>query len=191
MSACEAYRRTYSGQRTSFRQSAAQSGTARAGRYPVSLTAGISLAAARREAADALYQVEKGIVVDTESVRFLPPRDGYDPALIVPFGLPSEPEPGTLDITTANIHGAQLTKLKPDGSGKADVEPKKITLGQCVGWPIVLAPPSDMMALTIAEGVEDALTAHVATGRGAWASGGAGRLPALADKVPSYMTLMR
>ena len=104
--------------------------------------------------------------------------------MIVPFGMPTEVEPGVLDITSANIHGIQLTKLAADGSGKAAVEPSKITIGQCVGWPIVLVPPSDMMALTIAEGVEDALSSHIVSGRGAWAGGGAGRMPALADKVP-------
>jgi hypothetical protein len=133
------------------------------------------------------YLRNRSCWVHSETIRFLPARHGYEPALIVPFGLPTEPEPSVLDITTANIHGVQLTKLKPDGSGKADVETKKMTLGQCVGYPIVLAPPNDLLALVIAEGVEDALTAHVATDRGAWASGGAGRLPALADKVPRFI----
>jgi hypothetical protein len=122
--------------------------------------------------------------VDTETVRFLPPRGEHLPALIVPFGIPSEPEPGVLDIAAADIYGVQLTKLKPDGSGKADVEPNKITLGRCVGSPIVLASPSDMVALTIAEGVEDALSNRVISGRGAWSAGGAGRMPPLADAVP-------
>jgi hypothetical protein len=126
--------------------------------------------------------------VDSETVRFLPARGDHSPALIVPFGIPTEPEPGVLDIETADVHGIQLTKLKPDGSGKADVEePKKMTLGQCVGYPIVLAPPSDMMALTIAEGVEDALSNHIISGRGAWASGGADRMPPLANRVPAYI----
>jgi hypothetical protein len=123
--------------------------------------------------------------VDSETVRFLPARGEYPPALIVPFGIPLEPEPGVLDIAGSDVHGVQITKLKPDGSGKADVEPKKLTIGQCVGWPIVLTPPSDMMALSIAEGVEDALSSHIISGRGAWASGGADRMPALADKVPA------
>jgi Toprim domain len=123
----------------------------------------------------------------TETVRYLPPRGEHPPALIVPFGLPTEPEPGVLDIATADIHGIQLTKLKADGSGKADVEPKKMTLGQCVGWPIVLAAPNDLLGLTIAEGVEDALSNHLVSGRGAWAAGGANRMPALADRVPSYV----
>jgi hypothetical protein len=125
--------------------------------------------------------------VDSETVRCLPARGEYPPALVVPFGVPTEVEPGVLDIATADVHGIQLTKLKPDGSGKVDTEPKKITIGQCVGWPSVLAPPSDMMALTIAEGVEDALSNHIISGRGAWASGGADRMPPLADKVPSWI----
>jgi hypothetical protein len=125
--------------------------------------------------------------VDSETVRYLPPRGDHAPASIVPFGMPTEIEPGVLDIATANVYGVQLTKLKPDGSGKAPVQPNKITLGQCVGWPIVLVPPSDMMALTIAEGVEDALSSYIVSGRGAWAAGGAGRMPALADKVPDYI----
>jgi hypothetical protein len=125
--------------------------------------------------------------VDTETVRFLPGRGDHPPAMIVPFGIPTEPESGILDIATADINGVQMTKLKPDGSGKAAVEPNKITLGRCVGYPIVLAPPNDLLGLTIAEGVEDALSNHVASGRGAWAAGGAGRMPDLADRVPAYI----
>jgi hypothetical protein len=125
--------------------------------------------------------------VDTATVRFLPARGDHPPALIVPFGIPSEPEPRVLGIANYNVIGVQLTKLRPDGSGKADVEPKKITLGKCLGSPIVLTPPNDLLALVIAEGVEDALTAHIASGRGAWAAGGASRLPHLADSVPDYI----
>ena len=123
----------------------------------------------------------------SETIQFLPARGGHLPAMLVPFGIPTEPAPGMLDISSADIRGVQLTKLKPDGSGKAAVEPNKITLGRCAGYPIVLVPPSDIMALTIAEGVEDALSSHIVSGRGAWAAGGAGRMPDLADKVPSYI----
>src|SRR5262249_32652100 len=41
--------------------------------------------------------------------------------------------------------------------------------------------------LTIAEGIEDALIAHQETGLGAWAAGGANRLPLLADAIPDYI----
>jgi hypothetical protein len=125
--------------------------------------------------------------VDTPTVRFLPARGEHPPALIVPFGMPSELEPGILAIAGDDVRGVQLTKLRPDGSGKADIEPKKMTLGKCLGAPIVLAPPNDLLALVIAEGVEDALTAHIASGCGAWAAGGASRLPHLADSVPDWI----
>src|SRR6202044_1208342 len=63
----------------------------------------------------------------------------------------------------------------------------KITIGPPLGSPIVLAPPNDGLAIAITEGIEDALSAHAATGLGVWAAGSAGRLPALADTVPSYI----
>ena len=75
--------------------------------------------------------------LDTETVRFLPARGEHPPAMILPFGVPTEPEPGILDISSANIYGVQLTKLMPDGSGKAALIPNKITFGRCVGYPIV------------------------------------------------------
>ena len=79
-------------------------------------------------------------------------------------------------------------KLKPDGSGKADIEPNKIIIGKgALGSPIVLAPPNDLLGLAICEGVEDALSVHEATGLGTWASGGATRMPALAEAMPDYI----
>ena len=71
-----------------------------------------------------------------------------------------------------------LTKIKPDGSGKADIELQKIMIGRSKGTPIVLAPMNDALGLVITEGIEDALSMHAATGLGAWAAGAASRLPA-------------
>jgi hypothetical protein len=51
----------------------------------------------------------------------------------------------------------------------------------------MLAPPNDGLALSICEGVEDALSAHENTGTGAWASTGAKKLQALAPLVPHYL----
>lgn len=118
---------------------------------------------------------------------FLPPsRPEHHPAMIAAFGLADEPEPGVLCITDGRVRGAHLTLLKPDGSGKADVEPNKLMVGPSNGWPIVVAPMNDGLGLAISEGIEDALAVHEATGLGAWAAGAAGRFGALADKVPSY-----
>ena len=103
---------------------------------------------------------------------FLPATKEHAPALIAAFGI-------------QDVMAVQLIKLKPDGSDKADVDPNKIIIGRgALGSPIVLAAPNDLNGLAIAEGIEDALSIHEATGLGAWASGGAGRMPALADAVP-------
>jgi hypothetical protein len=64
----------------------------------------------------------------------------------------------------------------------------KITIGHCLGSPIALASSNDLLGLTIAEGIEDALNAHQATGMGAWAAAGAGPMAVLADTVPTWMS---
>ena len=122
------------------------------------------------------------------TLRYLPARDGHELALMTGFGIATEPEPGILAIADDAVKAVQLVKLKPDGSGKADCKPQKIIVGKSgLGSPIVLAPPNDLLGLAICEGIEDALSIYEATGLGAWASGGATRLPALADAVPSYI----
>ncbi len=59
-------------------------------------------------------------------------------------------------------------------------------IGRSLGSPIVLAPVNDLFGLAIAEGIEDALSVHEATGLGAWAAGSASRLPALAEAISPY-----
>jgi len=108
------------------------------------------------------------------------------PAMLAAHGIPVEYEPGRLRID--EVSGVRLTFL--DGPRKAQVEgleSGRKALGPCKGVPIVLAPPNDGLALCIAEGVESALSLHVAMGWGAWAAGSANFLPALADKVPNYI----
>jgi hypothetical protein len=118
---------------------------------------------------------------------FLPARDDYPPAMIAAFGMARETEPGQLVIDDAAVTGIHITKLKPDGSGKADTEADKLTIGVGNSSPIWLAPINDGLGLVIAEGIEDALSAHQATGLGAWAAGSAGRLPGMAEWVPPYV----
>jgi len=121
------------------------------------------------------------------TIRCLPGTDKYYPAMIAPFTIPEEPEPGVLSVSMNKISGVHLTKLRPDGSGKADVEPSKIMVGRTLGVPIVLAPPNDLLGLAITEGIEDALSVHLATGLGAWAAGSAAHMPALVAAVPNYI----
>jgi hypothetical protein len=108
--------------------------------------------------------------------------------MIAAFGIPDEPEPGELgELRHTSVGSVHLTLLKPDGSGKADIERPKLIVGSPGALPIVLAPPNDLLGLAICEGIEDALTAHQSTGLGAWAAGTAGFMPKLADAVPSYI----
>jgi hypothetical protein len=116
----------------------------------------------------------------------LPQKPEHHPAMIAAFGLCEEPEPGLI-VPPHHVEAVHLTLLKPDGSGKADVEPKKIIIGSPGNLPIVIAPANDLLAIDIFEGIEDALTVLQTTGLGAWVAGSAGRMPKLADVIPSYI----
>jgi hypothetical protein len=120
------------------------------------------------------------------TIAFLPARDAYPPAMIVAFGMPEEPEPGIL-AAPRSVNAVHLTRLKPDGSDRERGPDAKIMIGRSVGIPIVAAPVNDLLGLAITEGIEDALSVQLATGLGAWAAASAGRMPALADMVPSYV----
>lgn len=120
---------------------------------------------------------------------FLPARGDYSPAMIAAFGFPLELEPSAIAIPESQIVGVHLTRLLRDGSDRErSVGSKaKIMIGFSAGSPIVVGPPSDGLGLCIAEGIEDALSAHEATGLPAWAAGCASRLPALAAAVPPWI----
>jgi Toprim domain len=123
------------------------------------------------------------------TLAYLPPREGHERALIAAFGIATEPEPGLLAIADDAVCAVQIIRLTVDGrkEGNAPDRPNKITVGRALGSPIIVAPPNDLLGMCVTEGIEDALSVHKATGLGAWASGGFGFMPALADAVPSYM----
>ena len=122
---------------------------------------------------------------------FLPARGEHPPAMIAAFGLAHEVEPGVIAIADTAVTGVHLTRLKPDGSGKATFEDPdenaKIMVGHSAGSPIILAAPNDLLGLAITEGIEDGLSVHEDTGLGVWAAGTASRMPALAPVVPFYI----
>ncbi|HWK68591.1 MAG TPA: CHC2 zinc finger domain-containing protein [Rhizobiaceae bacterium] len=137
--------------------------------------------------AERYMRVARGVTCPLPpTLRYLPARTGYTHALMAAFGIASEPEPGRLAIDDEAVQGVHLIRLRPDGSDKAE-KPNKITIGRWFSAPIMLAPPNDLLGLVIAEGIEDALSAHQATGLGAWAAGGADRMPALAAAVPGWV----
>jgi len=118
---------------------------------------------------------------------FLPPgKPEHHPAMIAAFALPHEVEPGLL----GEPHGDEavhLTLLKPDGTGKADLDRPKIVVGSPGSLPIVLAPPNDLLGLAITEGIEDGLSVFEATGCGVWVAGCANRMPRLAAAIPRWI----
>jgi hypothetical protein len=116
---------------------------------------------------------------------FLPAHGDYPPAMIAAFGLADEVEPGVL--RPGEVWGVHLTLLAADGLGKVGTGKDKLMLGRDHTMPIVLAQPNDLLGMAIAEGIEDALSAHEALGMGAWAAGSADRLPAMAEHVPDYI----
>lgn len=83
------------------------------------------------------------------------------------------------DAETGEPIGCQITRLKPDGSGKAAVKRPRINL--CRGGFVRLFPPGPLLA--VAEGVETALAAAAIFGAPAWATLGAETL-AKAPPVP-------
>ncbi|RVG08619.1 toprim domain-containing protein [Sinorhizobium meliloti] len=81
------------------------------------------------------------------------------------------------------LKGLHLTSLNPDGS---KIE-KKMLGADTVGCPLVCAEPGGSH-LAITEGIEDALSLFQAVGVATWAAGSAGRMPALAERLPTWAT---
>ena len=64
--------------------------------------------------------------------------------------------------------GIHRTYLARDGSGKAPIDPQKMTLGPMHGGAVRLGPPAESILIT--EGIETALSVMQATGQVAWAA---------------------
>jgi Toprim domain len=105
------------------------------------------------------------------SLRFLPGRDPHPPAMIASF---------------SGAPGVHLTKLKADGTGKADIDKAKIMLGPSAGYPIMLTDNAERSELVITEGIEDALSYALVTGWTAWAAGAAGRIPRVLARADGF-----
>jgi Toprim domain len=121
------------------------------------------------------------------TIGFLPPHGELAPAMITAFGFYADMEG---PVPAESIQAVHVTRLAPDGSGKAGTATDKIMIGAPRGFPIVLAPISDSLGLAITEGIEDGLSIFEATGLGVWGAGSASFLPALAAAVPSYIDVV-
>ncbi len=109
----------------------------------------------------------------TDNLKFLSANPPHPPAMIARFG-------------ENNLTGVHLTKLHPNGCGKAGTDADKLILGECMGQPIMVHCNEDHEELIIAEGIEDALSLALVTGWTAWAAGTANRIaPVVAHAVQS------
>ncbi len=120
------------------------------------------------------YLRSRSCWVDSPNIRFLPARDDYEPAMITRFG------------TEGKVTGIHLTRLKPDGKGKAGTDKDKIMLGSSVGQPIVVLDNRSHGDVVITEGIEDAASFATATGWSAWAAGAACRVPRLISSASGF-----
>jgi putative DNA primase/helicase len=122
------------------------------------------------------------------TLAYVPPRGPHPAAMIAPFGIATElNEPGIIGVpkSVAGVHLTRLTVVgnkAPNAQGKA-----KIMLGACMGKPITISPPNDLLGIAVTEGIEDALSVYQGTGLGVWAAGSAVFMPALAPLVPDYI----
>lgn len=105
------------------------------------------------------------------SIRYLPPNSKHVPTMITKFQ------------GTSAVH---LTRLRPDGMGKAGTEHDKVMIGPCSGFPMVLRSNQWSKPLLICEGIEDGLSLALAFPQWTiWAAGSSGHIPKLvqvADK---------
>lgn len=90
--------------------------------------------------------------------------------------------PAMLALVEHQVHGPMAvhrTWLKPDGSGKADLDPNKMTLGPRDGGAIRLAPVGPNGELAVGEGIESSLSFMQLTGTPTWSAISAGGIEAL------------
>lgn len=83
------------------------------------------------------------------------------------------------DTRTGELRAVHRTFLRPDGSGKAALEPAKASLGPVAGGAVMLDSPRNGVPLVIGEGVETTVSAAILMGGSAWAAVSAGNLAAL------------
>jgi putative DNA primase/helicase len=95
---------------------------------------------------------------------------------------PSDPDHYSPMMVAAVMRDDRLvaihrTFLRADGTGKADLDPAKMTLGPCKGAAVPLAPAGPILA--IAEGIETALSFMQATSIPTWSALSAGGIRSL------------
>lgn len=114
------------------------------------------------------YLRSRGCYTAIHSLRYLPPADLYHPTMIAKFQ------------GTSAVH---LTRLMPDGFGKAGTDHDKVMIGPVSGFPIVIRSTQWSKPLIICEGIEDGLSLALAfPDWNVWAAGSAGHISKLVPR---------
>jgi putative DNA primase/helicase len=104
----------------------------------------------------------------------LPASIRFHPSLTHPSGACLPAMVAAIEDRDARIVGVHRTFLKPDGTGKAEVEPNKMALGKLKGCAVHLTAGAP--ELVLCEGIETGLAILQATGRHVWAALGTANL---------------
>ncbi len=117
---------------------------------------------------------------------------GFHPRAPHPGGGPRLPAlvAAVRDPRSGELRAVHRTYLRPDGTGKAAVEPAKASLGPVAGGAVMLDAPHGDAPLVVAEGLENALSAGRLLGAPAWSAVSAGNLEkhlALPAAVPAVI----
>jgi hypothetical protein len=108
------------------------------------------------------YLASRGITIP------LPPSLRWSFRCKHPGGIDLPAMIARVESSDGHLIGIHRTYLRPDGAGKADVEPQKAMLGRVRGGAVRLAPASE--SLIIGEGIETTLSGMQATGLPGWAA---------------------
>jgi putative DNA primase/helicase len=103
-----------------------------------------------------------------------PNSDRYHPMMVAAV---------VIEGRTDQCVGLHRTFLRQDGSGKAELDPVKMSLGPCKGGAVPLAPAGPLLAVT--EGIETGLAYTQVTGVPTWAALSTGGLRNLI--LPAYI----
>lgn len=129
------------------------------------------------------YLASRGVVLPADGLRCLVdakhPSGTRAPAMVALVA----------DGASGQAVAVHRTWLRPDGTGKADLDPQRATLGPIAGGCVRLFPIPADGALAVAEGIESALAAAALLGVPAWASVSAGNLRDTLALPPAVRTI--
>jgi len=104
----------------------------------------------------------------------IPPSIRFHPRLRHPSGAYLPAMVAAIEDRNGTLVGVHRTFLRPDGAGKAKVEPQKMALGRLKGCAVHLTAGAPELALC--EGIETGLSILQATGRHVWCALGTSNL---------------